>query len=75
MQKYSSLGKGWLGPMSHVKHNDETFRLYDIEKSSSSLREDLHIREEFFLDITHSSFPKLVFIDENSVGTPYRPAI
>ena len=74
MEQYSAIGKGWLGPMYHANKDGKEYRLYDIAKISSSLREDLILREAFFSIFEHSDMPSLS-IDNNSAQTPYRPSI
>ncbi|MAA79380.1 MAG: hypothetical protein CL916_08975 [Deltaproteobacteria bacterium] len=75
MQQYSSLGKGWLGPMFHAEHNGELFRLHDLSNISVSLRDDLHIREDFHTAVQHPNIVPIMWFEENSILAPYQDGI
>ena len=75
MQRTSSLGKGWLGPMSHSEHNGELFRIYDVSDISVSLRDDIYIREGFHKIIHHPNIVPIQWIEKNKVGSPYKAGI
>ena len=75
MQRYSSLGKGWLGPMFHAEHNGDVFRMYDVSDVSVSLRDDLHIREHFHAAIQHPNLVPILWFEEKSILVPYQDGV
>lgn len=75
MQRFSSLGPGWLGPVSHAKYNGELFRIYDISDIAVSLRDDLQVRAQFHAAIQHPGLVPFRWLEENVIGTPYQARI
>lgn len=75
MERYSTLGKGWLGPMHHGCKDGKDYRVHNIEKISLSLREDLNVRQKFFDAIQHPNIPPLFSLQQGVMGTVYRPAV
>ena len=66
---------GWLGPMFHVKKDQENYRLYNIQDLPLSVCEDLHLRIQNMETLDHPNLPALQFINEKTLVTPYQESV